>query len=70
LLYTSGAILKGSKLPHSIKFTDDALVEDSEEYQTLCKDVQKVLSIIVGLLMDRTCADNEPDRKRTRIKDY
>ncbi|GBB99407.1 hypothetical protein RclHR1_03510001 [Rhizophagus clarus] len=37
LLYTPGNILKGSKSPHIIFFTDDALVEDFEEYQTLYK---------------------------------
>jgi hypothetical protein len=67
LLYTPENILKGSKSPHI--FTDDALDKDSEEYQTLCKSVQKVLSIIVGLLIDRT-RDDEPERKRTRVEGY
>ncbi|GBB85939.1 hypothetical protein RclHR1_12390001 [Rhizophagus clarus] len=56
LLYTSGVISKDSKLAHTIEFTDDALKEGLEkEYQTLYKDV---LSIIVGLLMDRTCVED------------
>jgi len=30
--------------------------------------VRKVLGIIVGLLKDRACAEEEPDRKRARIE--
>lgn len=69
LLYTPGSISKGSKSPHIIIFTDDALDESSEEYRTLCESVRKVLGIIVGLLMDRTC-DDEPERKRARVESY
>lgn len=67
LLYTPEEIKKGSKLSHIINFTDDALIENSKEYEILYKGVQEVLSIIVGLLMDRACV--EPNKKRARINE-
>ena len=42
---------------YSIEFTKKALDPNSEEYQSLCKSVRKVLGIIVGLLKDRACAE-------------
>ncbi|PKY45850.1 hypothetical protein RhiirA4_542898 [Rhizophagus irregularis] len=35
LLYSPGEILQASKAPFSIEFTEESLVENSEEYQTL-----------------------------------
>ncbi|PKY59292.1 hypothetical protein RhiirA4_481899 [Rhizophagus irregularis] len=70
LLYSPGEILQASKAPFSIEFTEESLVENSEEYQTLRKGVRKVLGIIVGLLKDRACAEEEPERKRVRIEGY
>jgi hypothetical protein len=32
--------------------------------------VKEVLGIIVGLLMDRACVEDEPERKRVRIEGY
>jgi len=32
--------------------------------------VKEVLGIIVGLLKDRACAEEEPDRKKARIEGY
>ena len=55
LLYSPGEILQASKAPFSIEFTEESLVEDSEEYKKLRKDVRKVLGIIIGLLKDRAC---------------
>jgi hypothetical protein len=43
---------------------------NSEEYQSLYKSVRKVLGIIVGLLKDRACAEEEPERKKVRIEGY
>ncbi|GES92663.1 hypothetical protein GLOIN_2v1513366 [Rhizophagus clarus] len=62
--------IKASKASFSIEFTEESLVKNSEEYQTLHKGVRKVLDIIVGLLKDRACAKEEPKRKRVRIEDY
>ncbi|CAG8728907.1 5768_t:CDS:2, partial [Funneliformis caledonium] len=53
LLYTLGVISQG----------------DSKEYQTLRSGVKKVLDIIVGLLRDRTYAeDNSSSKKKARIE--
>jgi len=71
LLYTPGVISQGSKLPLSIEFFEDALKKDSVEYQTLHNGVKKVLSIVVGLLKDRACAeDDSPSKKKARIEEY
>ncbi|GBB99810.1 hypothetical protein RclHR1_03640006 [Rhizophagus clarus] len=53
LPYSPGEISQPSKAFFSIEFTEESLVENSEEYQTLRKGVLKVLGIIVGLLKDR-----------------
>ena len=70
LLYSPGKISKASDTAYSIEFTKKALDPNSEEYQSLCKNVRKVLGIIVGLLKDRACAEEEPERKRVRIEGY
>jgi len=70
LLYTPGIISQGGKLPLSIEFSEDALDKESEEYQTLRNGVKKVLGVVVGLLKDRACAEEEPERKRVRIEGY
>jgi hypothetical protein len=71
LLYTPGKISQGSKLPFSIEFSEDALDKESEEYQTLRNGVKKALGVVVGLLKDRACAeDDSPSKKRARIEKY
>jgi hypothetical protein len=46
------------------------LKKESKEWQDLYESVKKVLSVVVGLLKDRACLDDEPDRKRARIEGY
>ena len=70
LLYSPGEILQASKAPFSIEFVEEALVEDSEEYKKLRKDVRKVLGLIIGLLEDRACVEDKSNRKRARIEGY
>ena len=70
LLYSPGEISQASELPLAIEFNKKALDRDSEEYRTLCKGVKKVLSAIVGLIKDRACSDEAPDRKRAKIEGY
>ncbi|PKK78951.1 hypothetical protein RhiirC2_728347, partial [Rhizophagus irregularis] len=41
LLNSSDKIFQGSKLPYTIEFTEEALNEDSEEYQTLRKSIRR-----------------------------
>ncbi|GES90313.1 hypothetical protein GLOIN_2v1587390 [Rhizophagus clarus] len=64
LLNSPGEISQASELPLAIKFNKKALVKESEEYQTLCNGVKKVLEMVVGMIIDRACAEEEPDRKR------
>jgi hypothetical protein len=71
LLYTPGKISQGSKLSFSIEFSEDALDKESVEYQALRNGVNKVLGIVVGLLKDRACAeDDPPSKKKARIEEY
>jgi hypothetical protein len=70
LLYLPGEIYRGSKLPFTIEFTDDALKEESKEQQALCESVKRVLGVVVRLLKNRACLGDEPDRKRARIEGY
>ena len=70
-MYTPRTILKGCKLPYTIKFTDDALVKNSKDYYKLCEEVKEILEIIVGLIKDRvSCVGEEPDRKKNKIDSY
>jgi hypothetical protein len=63
-------ISQASELPLAIEFNKKALVKESEEYQTLCNGVKKVLEMVVGMIIDRACAEEEPDRKRARIEGH
>ena len=65
-----GIILQGSKLPSSIEFSENALDKSSAEYQTLRSGVKKVFGTVVGLLRDRACVEEEPDRKGARIEGF
>ncbi|RIA91178.1 hypothetical protein C1645_805353 [Glomus cerebriforme] len=44
-----------------------ALDPNSNSYKSLCNSVKEVLGVIVGLLKDRACAEEEPERKRVRL---
>ncbi len=71
LLYTPGKISQGNKLPFSIEFSEDALNKESEEYKSLRNGVKKALGVVVGLLKDRACAeDDPPSKKKARIEEY
>ena len=70
LLYSPGEISQASELPLAIEFNKKALVKESKEHKALQDDVKKVLEMVVGMVIDRACAEEEPDRKRTRIEGY
>ena len=36
----------------------------------MCNGVKKVLGAIVGLIKDRACSDEAPDRKKAKIDSY
>ena len=60
-----------SEVPVTIEFNKKALNKDSEEYKTLRNGVKKVLGVVVGLLKDRACAeDDPPSKKKARIEEY
>jgi hypothetical protein len=71
ILFASDGISSTSKDPLNIRFSESALKEGSEEEKDLCKNVKRVMEVIVGLLKDRLeCMDEEPDRKKARIEEY
>ena len=70
LLYSPGEISQASELPLAIESNKKALDKDSEEYQTLHSGVKKVLGMVVGMIIDRACAEEEPERKKVRIEGY
>ncbi|GBB89279.1 hypothetical protein RclHR1_15980005 [Rhizophagus clarus] len=70
LLYTPGVISQASEIPFSIEFNKKALDKNSKEYQMLCGSVKEILSIIVGLIKDRACSNEEPEKKRAKIELY
>ena len=71
ILFASDGISSTSKDPINIRFTESALKEGSEEEKDLCKNVKRVIEVVVGLLKDRLeCVGEEPDRKKARIEEY
>ncbi|PKC58335.1 hypothetical protein RhiirA1_471124 [Rhizophagus irregularis] len=42
----------------------DALDKESVEYQTLRNGAKKVLGVVVGLLKDRACAEDDPPQRK------
>jgi len=71
LLYSPGEISQASELPVTIEFNKKALDKNSNAYQLLRNGVRNVLEIIVGLLNDRACAeDDSPSKKKARIAGY
>ncbi|PKY30187.1 hypothetical protein RhiirB3_485684 [Rhizophagus irregularis] len=64
LLYSPGKISKASDTAYLIEFTKKALDSNFNSYQLLRNIVKEVLGIIVDLLKDRACAEEEPERKK------
>ena len=71
LLYSPRKISKASDTAYSIEFTKKALDPNSNSYKSLCNSVKEVLGVIVGLLKDRACAeDDSPSKKKSIIEEY
>ena len=70
ILFASDGISCTSKSPLNIRFTESALEEGSEEEKELCKNVKRVMEVIVGLLKDRVHVEKEPAMKKQRVKGY
>ncbi|RGB23630.1 hypothetical protein C1646_676969 [Rhizophagus diaphanus] len=64
ILYASDGIYCTSKNPLNIRFTESALKENSEEEKELCKNVKRVIEVIVGLLKDRVDVEKESAMKK------
>ena len=65
ILHSTEAIYCTSKTEYRISLTEDALKNSTE----LCKNVKRVLEVIVGLLKDRISASEEPANKKRRVED-
>src|SRR5581483_9542042 len=65
ILHSTEGIYCTSRTEYRISLTEDAL-EDSTE---LCKNVKKILEVIVGLLKDRALASEEPTTKKRRVEE-
>lgn len=70
ILFTSDGISSTSKDTLYIRFSESALKEDSEEEKELCKNVKRVMEVIVGLLKDRVEVEKEPAMNRQRVQGY
>ncbi|CAG8618313.1 10370_t:CDS:2 [Dentiscutata erythropus] len=69
LLHNPGQISLSNLTPFIIEYPQKAWNKESNEYGILCKNVKKVLSIIVGLLVDKV-TDTEPEAKRMRVEQF
>jgi hypothetical protein len=69
LLYSSDGISCTSKNPLYIRLSEAALTENSEEDLKLCKNVKRILEIVVGLLKGRMDVEKSPSKKRQRIQE-
>ena len=70
LLYTPDGISCTSRNPLNIRFVESALEEGSEDEKELCKNVKRVVEVIVGLLKDRVDVEKEPAIKKQRVQGY
>jgi hypothetical protein len=64
LLYSLGEISQASEVPVTIKFNKKALDKSSNVYQSLRSAVKEILEIIIGLLKDRACAEDDSTSKK------
>ena len=64
LLYNSEGIFCTSKKPLKITFSEEALIEGSEDERELCKNLKRILEVIVGILKDRLEIEKSPNRNK------
>ena len=70
ILFALDGISCTSKNPLNIRFTESALKEGSEEEKELCKNVKRVMEVIVGLLKDRVDVEKGPVMKKQWVQGY
>jgi hypothetical protein len=59
-----------SRNPLNIRFVESALEEGSKDEKELCKNVKRVMEVIVGLLRERVDVEKEPKNKKARVQEY
>ncbi|RIA85577.1 hypothetical protein C1645_830581 [Glomus cerebriforme] len=64
ILHSTEDIYITSRTEYRISLTEDALKDDTE----LCKNVKRVLEVILGLLKDRALDSEEPATKKHRLE--
>ena len=71
LLYSPSEISQASEVPVIIEFNKKALNKEFKECKLLCNGMKKVLGVVVGLLKDRACAEDDSlSKKKARIEEY
>ncbi|CAG8516720.1 385_t:CDS:2 [Dentiscutata erythropus] len=70
ILYTSNEISCTSKNPLNIRFTESVLKEGLEEEKELCKNMKRVMEVIVRLLKDRVDVEKEPVTKKQWVQRF
>src|SRR3954463_3242849 len=65
ILHSTETIYCTSKTEYRISLTEDALKDSTD----LCKNVRRILEVIVGLLKDRITASEEPANKKRRVEE-
>ena len=70
LLYTPDGISCTSRNPLNIYFVKSALEKGSEDKKKLCKNVKRVMEVIVGLLKERVDVKKELKNKKARVQEY
>ncbi|PKK78409.1 hypothetical protein RhiirC2_770219 [Rhizophagus irregularis] len=68
ILYTTEKISCTSQESLNIRLVRSALNENSEAEKELCKNVKRVMEVIVGLLKDRLEVEREPSKKKNGFK--
>ena len=58
--YTTEGIYCTSKIEYHISLTESALDDETE----LCKNLKRVMEVIIGLLRDKVDIDTSPSKKK------
>ncbi|CAG8596996.1 14314_t:CDS:2 [Funneliformis caledonium] len=65
ILYSTEGIYSTSRIEYQISLIEDALKDDTE----LCKNVKRVLEVIVSLLKDRALGSEKPATKKCCVEE-
>ncbi|GES98251.1 hypothetical protein GLOIN_2v1709121 [Rhizophagus clarus] len=70
MLSAKNMTISSGSNPLNIRFVETALEEGSEDEKELCKNVKRVMEVIVGLLRERVDVEKEPKNKKARVQEY